>query len=41
MEEVIPPVLLVTVGDRQEVPPRKHVVVADEKRARASKGAEQ
>jgi hypothetical protein len=36
MEEVIPPVLLVTVGDRQEVPPRKRVSVAEEARGRAS-----
>jgi hypothetical protein len=36
MEDVIPPVLLVTVGDRQEVPPRKHVTVAEEGRTRAA-----
>ncbi|MBN2371397.1 MAG: hypothetical protein JXO72_13015 [Vicinamibacteria bacterium] len=36
MEEVIPPVLLVTVGDRQETPPRKRVSVAEEGRIRTS-----
>jgi hypothetical protein len=36
MEDVIPPVLLVTVGDRQEMPPRKRVSVAEEGRIRAS-----
>ncbi len=30
MEEVIPPVLLVSMGDRQEVPVRKRVTVAEE-----------
>ncbi len=35
MEDVIPPVLLVTIADRQEVPPRKHVVVAEDGRKKA------
>jgi hypothetical protein len=41
MEDVIPPVLLVTVDDRKETAPRRrHVVVRDKKpRAKASKAA--
>ncbi len=37
MENVIPPVLLVTMTDRNEVPPRKRVVVADERPRPATK----
>ncbi len=37
MENVIPPVLLVTMSDRNEVPPRKRVVVADERPRPATK----
>ncbi len=39
MEDVIPPVLLVSMGDRQEVPVRKRVNVAAETKG-ARKGAE-
>ncbi len=35
MESVIPPVLLVTMTDRNEVPPRKRVVVAEERKQAA------
>jgi hypothetical protein len=38
MEDVIPPVLLVTVGDRQEVPVRKRVGVAEDGRAKGKGG---
>ncbi len=38
MEDVIPPVLLVTVGDRQEVPVRKRVGVAEDGRGKAKGG---
>ena len=41
MDDVIPPVLLVTVSDRNEVPPRKRVAVADERVSRASRRAEE
>jgi hypothetical protein len=38
MEDVIPPVLLVTVGDRQEVPVRKRVGVAEDGRVKSKGG---
>ena len=36
MDDVIPPVLLVTVSDRNEVPPRRKVAVADERVSRSA-----
>jgi len=39
MEDVIPPVLLVTMVDRNEVPPRKRVSVAQEGRGRVAAAA--
>lgn len=39
MEDVIPPVLLVTMRDRNEVPPRKRVTVSSEPRGRAAASA--
>src|SRR5262245_6394845 len=36
MEDVIPPVLLVTVSDRKEVAPRKHVTVSEDPKSRAA-----
>ena len=35
MDEVIPPVLLVTVDDRREIPPRQVTRVADDHRVKA------
>ena len=36
MDDVIPPVLLVTVSDRNEVPPRRKMAVADERVSRSA-----
>src|SRR5262249_30717803 len=41
MEDVIPPVLLVKVEDRKEIPPRKQAAVAEDAKSRSSQDRSQ